>query len=85
VSLEKVMNSFILTKITMNTPNTAMREINPDSTTKVRPMLSPRVKQTIEVPLVFRNKACSSTVHFPVSIDMGGVIVRLGSAAFVRG
>jgi hypothetical protein len=38
------MHSFILTKINMNAPNKAIKEMNPDSATKVRPMLSPLVK-----------------------------------------
>ena len=59
------MDPFMLTKIRMKTASTATNEINPDSATKVRPMLSPRVKQTILVPLALLNKACSSAVQIP--------------------
>ena len=67
VSLEEEVIHFVLTKITMNAPNKAIREMDPDSVTKARPMLSPRVKQTILVPLMFCDRVCSLIVHIPPS------------------
>jgi hypothetical protein len=46
-----------------NTAQTATKEINPDSMTNRRPMLSPRIKQAILVPRELLNKACSSGVQ----------------------
>jgi hypothetical protein len=57
------MGSALLTKINRKTPNTATKEINPDSATRVSPIVSPRVKQTILVPLELLDKACSSIVQ----------------------
>ena len=50
-------------KMRTKTADTAIREINPACATKVRPMLSPLVKQTILVPWELLNRACSSAVQ----------------------
>lgn len=52
-----------LTMIKQKTPVTAKRDIKADSTTKARPILSPRLKHTIEVPLELMKEAYSSTVQ----------------------
>jgi hypothetical protein len=58
-----------LTAIRMKTPRTAAREINPDSAVKARPILCPRVKQEMLVPVCA--SACSSGVQIdPFRVDM---------------
>jgi len=48
----RVWKQFILGKIRTMAPRTATKEMNPDSATRVRPMVSHRVKQTILAPWV---------------------------------
>ena len=63
VSFNTSTTPLILTNISMKAPRTQTKEINPDSATRVRPIVSIRVKQTMLVPWLLLERACSSGVH----------------------
>ena len=63
VSFNTSTTPLILTNIRMKAPMTQTKEINPDSATRVRPIVSIRVKQTMLVPWLLLERACSSGVH----------------------
>jgi hypothetical protein len=84
IDCQRAMGLGILTKINVKTASTATREINPDSATRVRPMLSSRVKQTMLVPRVLLNKACSSAVQvLPLDIITSQLLIPKGKSESV--
>ena len=84
ISLENGMNPPVLANINMKTPSTATREINPDSATRVRPMVSPRVKQTMLVPRELPAKASSSAVQIlPFNMTASDILFSRWVSALV--
>lgn len=74
--------------IKQKTPVTARRDIKADSATSARPILSPRLKHTIDAPLELLKEMYSSAVQVVPSIEEeydASVKTQVGCGACKRG
>lgn len=71
--------------IKQKTPVTARRDIKADSATSARPILSPRLKHTIDAPLELMKRAYSPAVQVVPFIEKGMLVDVKRDGAWKKG